>query len=96
MDWGLVPVFEVRRVGVVGHGLAVINPLTAPLTHVVGTLYPELAALLVGLRRAVSTSFGSTKHQNKHPQLLAFSSGGGGTPLKGCLDRIKGSSICAA
>ena len=50
---GLIASFWAGRTGAVGHGLAVLNPLTAPLTHVVGTLEPQLTVLVVGLIWAV-------------------------------------------
>ena len=46
---GLVAVFEVGGTGVVGHGFAALNPLTALHTHVVGAPRLQLA-VLVGVR----------------------------------------------
>jgi hypothetical protein len=37
----------------VGHGLTVLNPLTALLAHVEGALLPQLTVLVVVLIRAV-------------------------------------------
>ena len=49
----LVPVFEVGRAGVVGHGLAIHDPFTALLTHVEGPLFRQVPVPVIELIRAI-------------------------------------------